>query len=313
MRKSGFMLLETLLALALGSGVLFGMMEIFQRTHRTSEKMEAILRLNRDACLIFNQIERDITTALIGPFEEKLTDSEKKPEEKKIEKPEKNKDDEQKTEFFYAAFYSDLVKKKEEYTMKMLQKMSLINTNPFLIYEEPKIRLVRVVYEINETKKIKRDERQKYTLLRKETYDLKNNMAKIDPKAKESPTIYTEIRTHCLNKNIISFFAYFHFYQEDEEAKKSSDKNGQKSKTVMLPYLVDIEMTIEDGQNGYQQSYNGSFPILSPLERPAEQTGTTAAPAEKTDPTNPKQATNNQKANPLNMKLQRPHDMIRRK
>lgn len=273
MRKAGFMLLETLLALALGSGVLFGMMQIFQRTHQTSKKMEAILRLNRDACLIFNQFERDVTTALLGPFQETLTTSDKK-QEKKIEKVEKEKDTEQKNEFFYASFYSDQVKKKEEYTMKMLQKMSLINTNPFLIYQEPKIRLVRVLYELKEAdKKGKRNERPRYILSRSETYDLKNQEVKFDSKKKEEPTIYTEIRTHTLNKNILSFYAYFHFYEVEEDKKNAVDKNEKKNKTVMLPYLVDVEVTLEDGEMGYNQTYNASFPVIASVERPADQEG----------------------------------------
>lgn len=309
MRKAGFMLLEALLALALGSGVLFGMMQIFQRTQQTSKKMEAILRLNRDACLIFNQIERDVTTALIGPFQETWTTSDKK-QEKKVEKSEKGKEDEKKTEFFYASFYSDQVKKKEEYTMKMFQKMGLINTNPFLVYEEPKIRLVRVLYELKEGAKPQKNQPQHYTLLRHETFDLKNTQVKIDSKKKEDPTIYTEIRTHCLSKNIISFFAYFHFYDTEEDKKSIADKNDKKSKTVMLPYLVDVEVTIADGEMGYQQTYNASFPVIASVERPAEAEAQVSAPQGAEDQKKPEP---NKAAPRTNLLGSRPHMFARRR
>ena len=260
-KKEGFFLLETLLALMLAAGVIFSMLNTYANTDKIMKKMDAILRINRDACLLCNQIERDISTALIGPFSitTSTTENQKKPDQKK----------EEPFQFFYASSYGDLTHKKSEYTMKMLRSLSIINSNPFLVYEEPKQRLARVFYELvahkNDSKK---DADQRYSLWRKETTDLLNTEAKEQNRPENKKEKQAPIYSHCLCDHVVSCYIFYHFPPDEEKNNKQPDADQKKTttgkgETIKLPVMIDIELTIEDPFSKIQGTYSASFPVIA--------------------------------------------------
>lgn len=261
MRKQGFILLETLLALALSAGIIVSMLNTYKNADKIMQKMNAILRLNKNACLLFNQIERDISTAIIGPFS---IDAPQSTDQQKDKNPTTEKD--KPIQFFYASSYGDITRKKENYVMKMLRSLSIINSNPFLVYNESKIRLTRVFYELTGLKKnVKDPKEQRYDFYRSETYDLANTEAKINNKFKKKDNENIPILKHCLCKNIISFFVFYHF-PPDQQKKESAAEQNKRAQTAQLPAIIDVECTIEDALSGIQGTYVASFPTIASTE-----------------------------------------------
>ncbi len=285
-KKSGFFLLETLLALMLSAGVIFSMLNTYANADKIMKKMDALLRINRDACLICNQIERDISTALVGPFSitTSTTENQKKPDQKK----------EEPFQFFYASSYGDLTRKKSEYIMKMLRSLSIINSNPFLVYEEPKQRLVRVFYELVAHKNSsKKDEDQRYSLWRKETTDLLNTEAKEQTRPENKKEKQAPIYTHCLCDHVVSCYIFYHFPADEDKKNKQPDADQKKAtgsgkgETIKLPTIIDIELTIEDPFSKIQGTYSASFPVIScndssNAEKPNQQNNANAAQQQTT-------------------------------
>ncbi|MBL4588243.1 hypothetical protein JKY79_02780 [Candidatus Babeliales bacterium] len=265
MRKQGFILIETLLALVLSAGIIVSMLNTYNNADKIMRKMNAILRLNKNACLLFNQIERDISTAIVGPFS--VNDA-KKNEQKQDAKMSTEKD--KPIQFFHASSYGDITRKKENYVMKMLRSLSIINSNPFLVYNEPKVRLVRLFYELTALKKnVKDPKEQRYDFYRSETYDLANTEAKLNTKSKKKDENEIPILKYCLCKNIVSLFIFYHFPPDKKKEinkETSAADQSKRAQTAQLPAIIDIECTIEDHLSGIQATYTASFPTIASTE-----------------------------------------------
>ncbi len=167
-RMSGFTLLELLISMVLSSFIMLGMMQLYRGVIRYIENSRASMGTNRQVCLLFNQMERDLSTAYI-PYlarEEKQEKSavvaseqkpeaapkspeQKTPEEKKLEE----KEQEQRKTFFVGTI-DDRAEggKIDGKRFDICKFISFICTNPLQVYEEKRVRLVRVyisLYQIN--------------------------------------------------------------------------------------------------------------------------------------------------------------------
>lgn len=65
MNKRGFMLLELVLALGLSSVIMFGFMQVNRSLQQFVSKSRESFVADRKVCLLFNQLERDISSANI--------------------------------------------------------------------------------------------------------------------------------------------------------------------------------------------------------------------------------------------------------
>lgn len=281
MHKKGFSLLEVMLALVISSGIMIGLMQSYRSAERYLRRTNAVIRLNRSACLLFNQLERDFTTAYMGPFlsDEKITPTTAQAQPNQKEKPKEQ------LNVFTAVSYEDIRYRKAEHVAELFKSVSLINTGPLTIAHEHRIRLVRVVYELVEDKKMSRGpEQPRYTLTRKETYNLRNNEAKEQLKNSEQPTKFNEVRSHVIARNVVNLFVSYLFLQNDKKSTKPgmpvedlrlADTKKNKEKLTSLPYLVEVECTLEDADEQMQGTYRESFPIIAyslpPPEKPASQ------------------------------------------
>jgi prepilin-type N-terminal cleavage/methylation domain-containing protein len=278
--KKGFSLLEVMLALVISSGIMIGLMQSYRSAERYLRRTNAVIRLNRSACLLFNQLERDFTTAYMGPF---LSDEKTTPTTATAQtQPDKPKEQ---LNVFTAVSYEDIRYRKEEHVAELFKNVSLINTSPLTIANEHRIRLVRVVYELVEDKKMSRGPDQpRYTLTRKETYNLRNNDAKEQLKSSEQATKFNEVRSHIIARNVVNLFVSYLFLQNDKKPAKPgapvedlrlANTKKTKEKLTSLPYLVEVECTLEDPDEQMQGTYRESFPIIAyslpAPEKPATQ------------------------------------------
>lgn len=170
-KNSAFTLLEVTIALGLSCVVIYGMMQAYRNVTTYLNKAHDILGINRRVCLLFNQLERDFSTAYIPPLYKK----EEKPED--VEK-EKQKDHEILKTYFFAHVDEQESERIDSRRVHLFKDVAMINTNPLQVYGNRRSRLVRVHYILKLDKEKSKGERQCYTLLRKETMDLTNAQMK---------------------------------------------------------------------------------------------------------------------------------------
>jgi len=265
-KQNGFTLLELLIAIMISTTIVFSMMQSFRSVQRMIKASRLSLRVNKSVTLLFNQIERDFTTAIIPVLakEEKIDkdgkDTKKAEEEKKKEEEtkkdeaksndkenekgkdkDKDKDKKEKGPLFFISTIDEEANttRIEGKKYKPFKQVSFVNTNPLQVWGQLRTRLVRVQYELVPQKKKKWLDETIYDLIRRETLDVKNEKFKVDPQRertrrrtsqKKVPEDISEIRTHLVAKNIISMYVEFTMPKpEKKEEKKSAiiDKEEQ--------------------------------------------------------------------------------------
>ena len=65
MIRRGFSLIELMIAIGLSSFIMLGMIQGYRNAIRLQRNAQNLLTINRRIALLFNQIERDITTAAV--------------------------------------------------------------------------------------------------------------------------------------------------------------------------------------------------------------------------------------------------------
>lgn len=238
--RSAFTIIEVLIALSLSSIIIFGMMQTYNNVIRYLTAIQELQSANRKACLLFNQIERDFSTAFIPPLLEpvktekdgeapapvgakdkpKETADAKTPEEQ--EREDIKKREKFKIYFLAIANDNDLPKRMNEQRCYPFRSVSFINTNPLQVYGERRVRVVRVYYELVRDKVRSKGDKVCYKLYRKETEDLENYKLKED----ETESAHDKrkiVRTHLVADGIKDMFLQYVY-----KAYKKDDKSSQK-------------------------------------------------------------------------------------
>lgn len=292
LKLNGFTLLELLLAMALGSFVMLGMMQSYRSVLRYIERTHSMMEINRQVCLLFNQMERDFETAFVFyPHKESTTKAaqeldttkvgEIKPEKKKAfkdqtkEEKEKEKQEEEKLlkTFFIAKKDEDSTPLKVD-TKKIsaLKKITFICSNPFQVYGQRKPRLVRVGYELVKNKEASKDDKIIYDLWRRETPDLLNTDMKDEEEAidKKKPVM----QKHLVAIHVKGFWLA---YATQKPKKKNDIKQpSEESQEIMFSSWGDIKensgvvpqkiyawIEFWDEQKTTSISFHALFPVVS--------------------------------------------------
>jgi len=292
LKSKGFTLLELLLAMALGSFVMLGMMQSYRSVLRYIERTRSMMEINRQVCLLFNQIERDFETAFIFyPHKESTTKAaqeldttkigEIKPEKKKPlkdqtkEEKEKAKQEEEK---LLKTFF--IAKKDEDSTpMKVgikkvaaLKKITFICSNPFQVYGQRKPRLVRVGYELVKNKNESKDDKIVYDIWRRETADLLNTDMKEEEDIidKKKPIM----QKHLVATNVKGFWLSYATQKQKKkiDIKTTAEESQEitfsswgdtKENSGIVPQKIYAWIEFWDEQKIGSIAFHALFPIAS--------------------------------------------------
>lgn len=267
-KQNAFTLLELLIAISISSFVALAMIQMIQNVQRVMTRSRKTLVVNRSICLMFNQIERDLTTAFIPTIakkekkeeekgekegkegeEEEKDDKKKKKDEKTSEKKDKKKGDKKDETLFFISEINEEADdlKLEDKKYKPLKQVSFVNSNPFQIWGQKRTRLVRVQYELILNKKKRKEGIELYDLYRKETLDLKNVKFKekeedaFQSKKKKAQENYNEIRSHLIATDIKGIYAEYSMPKPPPEEKKGEDKDKKKKKVEKPVFAGDSD------------------------------------------------------------------------
>lgn len=316
--RPGFTIIELILVIALSSIVIVGMMQAYNNVMRYLNTIQEMQAVNKKACLLFNQMECDFTTALIPPILKKITpkknsqeknsqakdgkSAEKNDQEKetsdeedsdktKGKSPEdKKKAKEKKREtlkkYFLASIDDNGAAKRIDGTRTyQFKNVTFVNSNPFQVYGQNRVRFVRVMYELVLDKKRSKGDTYCYNLWRKETENLENTKLKEDEVGLTTRTRATQIRKVLVADGIKEFFVQY-VYQcrpkskekltaaqieagesgEDEEKieEKVFDVWGENSQTMgVVPNRVNVYITFWDEKLVKTASLQTTFPVMS--------------------------------------------------
>jgi hypothetical protein len=244
-----FTLLELLISLSLSSFIMLGLIQGYRNTVNFLENTQAMIQTNRHVFLLFNQIEKDFSTAFIPTIHKKinpLKDSKKlgekqaSKEEQDAEKadqkaltPEEEKkakaaEKEKKKKLFLGLMDDGDLVKDEGKKLAPFKSVTFISTNPLQIFGQKKARFVRLMYELVVDKTKKQQDKVCYKLLRKETPEIEDEKMKVSEfdyeKAKTSP-----MRTHVVAKDIKGMYIEYVTYKEEKEKNEAS--KPQQTKT----------------------------------------------------------------------------------
>jgi len=305
--NTGFTIFELLIALFLSGVVMAGLLQSYQSLMTYLENSREIMNTNRKVCLLFNQLERDFTTSFIPVLHKEIIsdkDKGKKKQDKqddkkedepfdtpktatqdesgKDEKKKKQKEKEEKKDFFFGASEDGDVIKIEGKRVEPFKHVTFITTNALQVYGQRRVRFVRVKYELVKDKAKSTRDKESYTLVRRETEDIKNVKVKIsdsdEKQAKENP-----VRVYELADMIKSMYVVYVTEEEKEEDEKETKRTkkpeepkelrsfawGEKdySKGV-VPEHVEIKIIFWNSDMTGERSFDAIFPIFSyPTER----------------------------------------------
>ena len=207
------MLLELLIAMALSSFIMMAMMLGQRNVMNFLTKTRDLMTVNRKVCLLFNQMERDFTSAFIPQHSKPVVNEE--------EKEASEKKDQKNHNYFVATIQDGLETRIQGKKYQLLDKITFVTTHPLQLFGQHRVRLVRVAYQLHVDKELKKRDRLVYTLIRKETTELENaDFKNKDPE--EEKTAYT-IRSHIVADNIRDV------YSECVMPKKEAGENKTES------------------------------------------------------------------------------------
>jgi type II secretory pathway component PulJ len=266
-----FTLIEMLLAMVLSSVIVIGLAQLYRSVMNSFVICQDLMGIDRKVSLLFNQMERDFSSAYIPLLEmEKKSDKEKAAAEKKAKEQRK-------------AFFVGTVKEQIESTSKvhgkraeLLAYVSCICTNPLQIVDEHRQRLVRVVYELVADKTKKATGQTLYQLVRRETTDLANVRAWVSDF--EPPVQKHNIRTYVVADNIKGFFIEYSMPRESKGEKSEEKKEivltkwGDREDTkAVVPQKVSVWMDIWNDTKRRSFRFHAVFPVFSyPTQDPTK-------------------------------------------
>lgn len=286
-KKKAFTLLELLIALALSSFVMMGLMQSYQALMRYMERSRDLIGMNRRVCLLFNQMERDFMTAFIPKVDADNKSDGKKGEKKEgdAESAEEKKDAKgKKKEFDKKLFFWGEADDNALFTKVLGKKLtpfkfvSFVNSNPLQIFGQKKIRYVRVAYELAKDKEHSKGEKVSYNLVRKETREIKNMKVKINEFDHEAQK-NNPIRADIVAQGVKAFYIE---YIGVEPPKSDGDKKGEELKSPfelpekrltswgekdftqgVVPKRVEIYIDFWNEKMSASRVYHAVFPVMT--------------------------------------------------
>ncbi len=296
-RKTAFTLVEVLIALAISSFIVFGMIQLYRNLVGFLDHSRDKMILNRKSCLLIDQIQKDISSSFVSKFQEEVAKKQPGKPAEKVSTQEvavQNKDKKKDQKYFVGDVYDGEYRRIDGKKWDLFKSINFICTNPLQVYGERKPRLVRIKYELLKDKQRSLRDKTSYNLIRKETYDLDNFDFK-DPeelKAKEQKDIKKDIiRTFTIAEDIKEF--YFEYVsvkpqeektsrdsrnREEEEirsfvwdldfikknfSQKKDEKKDDEQTDYIVPQKIDFMIVFWDEQLVRESSFRGAIPIFS--------------------------------------------------
>jgi hypothetical protein len=281
---ASFTLIELLLAISISSFVMVGMMQGQRNVIKYMTGTRKLMVINRKVCLLFNQMERDFSSAIIPHLATEEKDVEKKEPEKKEEKekktpkvtPEEKEKEKEDNKFYFATVYEDEKRRIEGKQQQLLQHITFITTHPLQVYGQKVVRLVRIMYQLKLDREKGTKDKPSYQLWRKETTDLLNaDFKQVEVAETKKPEHI--IRSHLVADNLKELYIESVMPpQPKKDEKKGAPGDlgeekmvasfvwGDKKETIdVLPQFVTIRLSFwdEDQKNDY--FFECDVPILA--------------------------------------------------
>lgn len=269
MTRRGFSLIELMIGIALSSFIMLGLVQSYRNASSLLANARTLLVMNRRIALLFNQVERDITTGLMY-----AKPTEYAPEKKKDGKgkggytiTKKEKEDEYIASFNLEPFEDGGYRHRHK-KWQLCKKVGVLTTTPLEVYGQQQERLVRVGYELVYDKAASTPQKNSYTLVRRQTNALKNAAFKKKDEDDRS------IQQHVVAQKVHRFSLQAVYAQKpDEKAGATSAPSepvrtfswGQKEETeksaTALPDYLNLHIELWD--DDYKKTY--SFECMLPF------------------------------------------------
>jgi type II secretory pathway pseudopilin PulG len=283
-KKSAFTLVEVLIAILISGFVISALLQIMSQTYKFVEQGERLMTVDREVTILFNQMEKDFSSAFIPTLKKEIKIA-KKPKQdpakqgaNKKQQPQVDEEvedtKETPTDFFVAS------SKDEEFTgfrvgfkkgQKLLDKVSFICTNPLRVFGQDKMRLVRVGYQLVLNKENSEEEKPSYDLWRLECGNLENKNLKPDESLlkKDSKNV---VYNYLVVKNIKGIYLEYVkiLSVEKKDGQTSEDVQidrfewGDDDKTKdILPTMVRINLVIWNKKKTREYVFENLIPVFS--------------------------------------------------
>lgn len=288
-RNKAFTLIELLVALTISGFIITGMMQGFRNVQKILMNSRQLLQLNREVCLLFNQMERDFNTACIIPEENPSKSIQKQPEKSARDKEKEKK----KLNQFKATVYENETKRIEGRTYSLFKSVNFINTNPLQVWSEHRIRLIRLAYQLEKDKEKSTSSLTSYNLYRKETDNIKNEQMK-EPEQGTQPTKGESIiYRNLIATNIKSLYLEYVTPKEksdtDEETEIKTFVWGEKKEQEnKVPQYLNIIITFWNDDFTKENEFSFMSPIFAYPTPKKEQKIKPGEPTKTTNPSTPK-------------------------
>ncbi|MFH1831718.1 MAG: prepilin-type N-terminal cleavage/methylation domain-containing protein [bacterium] len=296
--KRSFTLIELLIAMSLSSFIVMGLMQSYHALMRYIDRSRGMMVTNRRACLLFNQIERDFTTAFIPEIHKKIkSKNPKKPGEK--EAPEDKEDKEEQVDpnkqlsskeqadvdakklevrkkFFLGVIKEGDTVRINKKRYELFKNVTFITTDALQVYGQKKVRIVRVMYELVVDKPKSKGDNICYKLFRRETSDLKNVKMKVDEFELDKQKI-SSISSHVVAEGLKSMhIEYVTLKQPDKKDGKQVSKENKEPEELrfftwgdrpetkgVVPQRIELTVVFWSDDLSATQSFQVIIPVLS--------------------------------------------------
>lgn len=269
MKRSGFSLIELVVAIAIAGLIMTALFQSYFVLNRVAGFLDNVIDRDLRISIIQNQLEKDLTGVFIPVQAFKQPDPKKEVQEKKEgEKQELQQETklQEKPKQLERIFIGNIKDK----NMTML---SFITNNPVLVYEKdkgitPKPRVVRVVYRLTKDKS-----ESSFILTRQES----NNLAfdAFDQKSAQ------QIKSFEIARSIKSI--HIEYLQRDEKQKddgkkieyktftqwpKPDEREGDKQeKNPQVPDFVKVEIALFDEKLQREKMYNFMYQLFDETKK----------------------------------------------
>lgn len=264
----GFTLIEVLISLSLSMLIVIALMQTYRNAVRYLEGTHNIMASDRIICLLFNQLEKDFSTAYIptlAPLE--------KPDDKNQPAKQQSTDTKEERLKSFVGQINESIDALKINTKKLisLKSVSFIATNPLEVYGQHTPRLVRIVYQLSANKE-QPNGAESFTLVRKETSDLKNTFAHENEDAlRKDPSL--AITSHVIAKSI-KFLSIEYIYKKKvkstdgkerkEPARSFTWGDQDKKETIdVVPQSADIYLQLWEKEQTSWKDAHITIPIFS--------------------------------------------------
>jgi prepilin-type N-terminal cleavage/methylation domain-containing protein len=240
--RKGFSLVELLIALALSSVIMLGLVQANRNAARLLQEAQSLLVVNRQVALLYNQLERDITGCT--PYEKPVpyvkerpkkkeeTEKPTQPEKSEPEKPPEEKTDKKKEKEPFISCctlepFEDSAYRVGDKKWQQTKKVSFITTTPLEVYDQGHERTVRVGYELVYDKKLSSPQKSVHILYRLQTDEIENVAFKEDEQKKTKPVSKVVVA------NRVKQFSLEAAYDKRPVQKKEGDQSSETPQSAV--------------------------------------------------------------------------------